>query len=88
MKIQGQPPVSSLDARSVQRERDSRAPRSASVGATTDVRVSDGARALGDARAPEQPDDARVERLRGELASGRLVVDADRIADAMLREER
>lgn len=87
MKIQGHPPTS-IDPRTVQRERETPVPKPPTGGGAAEVRVSDSAKALGDARAPEQPDSARIERLRERVAKGELVIDAERIADAMLREER
>lgn len=57
-------------------------------GTATSVHVSDTSKKLAAARAPEVPDEARIERLRGLVQSGKLHVDAGAIADAMLREER
>jgi len=39
-------------------------------------------------RAPETPDAARIERLRSEIAKGTFTVDADKVARAMIDEER
>ena len=51
------------------------------------VEVSSAARQLAAARAPETPDVARVERLRAAIADGSFEVDADAIAEQMLKEE-
>ncbi|MDH5671847.1 MAG: flagellar biosynthesis anti-sigma factor FlgM [Myxococcales bacterium] len=51
------------------------------------VNVSSQARQLAEARAPEQPDEARVARLTDAIRNGTFTVDVDRIADAMLSEE-
>jgi len=52
------------------------------------VQLSDAGRQLSGVRAPEVPDQARIEHLRGLLAAGKLNVDAHAIADAMLRDEK
>ncbi|MCA9609517.1 MAG: flagellar biosynthesis anti-sigma factor FlgM [Myxococcales bacterium] len=52
------------------------------------VQVSGGARALEGLRAPEQVDSAKVARLRQAIDNGEFEVDADRIAERMLEEER
>ena len=49
--------------------------------------VSDGARALANARSPEQPDELRVARLKQAIREGTFQVNVDKIADAILREE-
>ena len=51
------------------------------------VHVSNEAQALGGAREPEAPDELRVARLKEAIRSGAFVIDADRIAEAMLNEE-
>jgi flagellar biosynthesis anti-sigma factor FlgM len=56
--------------------------------ATGQVQFSDASRKLASARGPEVPDEARIERLRGLLAAGKLEIDAGAIADAMMRTER
>lgn len=56
--------------------------------APAEVRVSSASKGLAGIKAPETPDAARIERLRGLVESGSLPVDAGAIADAMLREER
>ncbi len=52
------------------------------------VSVSDEARTLSKARGPETPDPARIERLRDAIRRGEFKVDAERIAERMLLEER
>jgi len=51
------------------------------------VQVSKGARALHEARRPEEPDMERIERLRAAIADGSFEVDADAVAERMLAEE-
>ena len=51
------------------------------------VQVSDVARALTAARSPETPDSDRIERLRAEIENGTFQIDAEAIAEAMLKEE-
>lgn len=51
------------------------------------VHVSREARALASVRDPEVPDLSRIEKLKEAIADGTFQIDADRIADAMLREE-
>lgn len=51
------------------------------------VQVSNEAKLLMEARAPEVPDQDRIARLKEAIANGTFEVDADRIADAMLNEE-
>jgi flagellar biosynthesis anti-sigma factor FlgM len=88
MKIQGQSPPSSIESLRTSRERTSRTSTSSSRPSDPDVQVSTVAKVLGEARAPETPDVDRIGRLREQVESGRLTIDAERIADAMLREER
>ena len=52
------------------------------------VKLSDVGRQLAAARGPEVPDEARIERLRGLVMSGKLPIDTGAITDAILREER
>ena len=52
------------------------------------VKVSNLGRQLAAARGPEVPDEARIERLRGLVMSGKLPIDTGSITDAILREER
>ncbi|HJL19623.1 MAG TPA: flagellar biosynthesis anti-sigma factor FlgM [Sandaracinaceae bacterium LLY-WYZ-13_1] len=58
------------------------------TGAAAEVRMSDAARAMRDAHAPERPDEAKVARLRELVERGDFQIDAERIASAMLDEER
>lgn len=51
------------------------------------VQVSQQARALSAARGPEVPDTDKISRLKEAIRSGSFVVDADRIAEAMISEE-
>ena len=51
------------------------------------VQVSSQARALSEVRGPEVPDVDKIARLREAIANGSFVVDADRIAAAMIEEE-
>lgn len=52
------------------------------------VRVSPEAKLLTEARLPEAPDTALVDRLRDAISKGAFKVDAERIADLMLKEEK
>jgi len=52
-----------------------------------DVAVSSTAQALGRVRAPESPDLDRIERLKRAIEDGSFRVDAEKIAETMLREE-
>jgi flagellar biosynthesis anti-sigma factor FlgM len=52
------------------------------------VKLSSLGRQLAAARGPEVPDEARIERLRGLVMSGKLPIDTGAITDAILREER
>lgn len=52
------------------------------------VSVSSEAQALAQARAPETSDMPKVAKLREAIEKGEFQVDPERIADAMLREER
>ena len=42
---------------------------------------------LAEARAPEKPDQSRIERLREAIANGELKIDAKKIAARMMEEE-
>ena len=55
---------------------------------TETVKVSSQAQALAQARAPETPDMPKVQKLREAIERGQFKADPERIADAMLREER
>jgi flagellar biosynthesis anti-sigma factor FlgM len=52
------------------------------------IRLSDTGRKLASLRGPEVPDEARIERLRELVTAGKLPVDPNAIADAILREDR
>lgn len=52
------------------------------------VSVSPQAQALAQARAPETTDMPKVMKLRAAIERGEFKADPERIADAMLREER
>ena len=52
------------------------------------VEVSGAARRLASAKAPETVDEAKVARLRASIAGGTFQPDPERIAEAMLKEER
>ncbi len=51
------------------------------------VEVSTEAKVLLEARAPEVPDSATIARIKDAIVTGSFQIHADRIADAMLREE-
>jgi len=52
------------------------------------VEVSNTSKLLAEARGPNEPDMARVQRLKDAIANGEFTIDADRIATAMLHEEQ
>lgn len=52
------------------------------------VDVSSGAQVLANARAPEEPDMERIQRLKDAIANGTFVIDHERIAQKMLDEEQ
>ena len=56
--------------------------------AAEQVSVSAEARSLAEARAPEVPDQARIDRLKEAIRNGSFEIDVDRIATQMLEEER
>ena len=89
MKIQGQNPYSKVHSRKDSKSRsgtDGQA-KSSSSGAATAVNVSSTARNLVTLHAPEEADLSKVERLREAVEQGTFQVDAEKIADAMVREE-
>ncbi len=52
------------------------------------VQLSSQASRLAEARAPEVPDQSRVERLKGAIRNGQFKVDVEAIAGRMMAEER
>lgn len=52
------------------------------------VDVSTSAQTLANARAPEEPDMERIQRLKDAIANGTFVIDHERIAQKMLDEEQ
>lgn len=88
MKISGHNPYSRIDS-SKGREKRSDAPTDASGvrAEAAQVAMSDTAKALAEARAPEKPDQSRIERLREAIANGELKIDAQKIAARMMEEE-
>ncbi|GAB5542210.1 MAG: flagellar biosynthesis anti-sigma factor FlgM [Sandaracinaceae bacterium] len=91
MKITGQNPYSKIEST---RERKG-APASESAKAESavgrpaaEVEMSDAARAMREARAPEQPDAQKVARLKQAILDGEFRIDPERIASAMFDEER
>jgi flagellar biosynthesis anti-sigma factor FlgM len=85
MKIQGTPRATPIpESRAIARHEETRVSRPS----TERVSLSSQARQLADARAPEVPDETRIAELRDKLAAGKLHIDFEAIADAMLREER
>lgn len=67
---------------------DAASTRSTSAGTATQVQVSNIGKKLAAARAPEVPDESRIEQMKGLISSGKLSVDPHAIATAMLRDER
>jgi flagellar biosynthesis anti-sigma factor FlgM len=51
------------------------------------VEVSKLSKLLSGANGPNEPDAARVQRLKDAIQAGEFTIDADRIASAMVREE-
>jgi flagellar biosynthesis anti-sigma factor FlgM len=51
------------------------------------VEVSNTSKLLAEARGPNEPDMARVQRLKDAITNGEFTIDAERIASAMLHEE-
>ena len=86
MKIHGPSRPGPLAPRNV--EKSTQAQRAGRSEAGERVQVSSQAKALAEAKAPEAPDASRIERLKEAIRSGTFVIDADRIAGAMLREEQ
>lgn len=87
MKISGHNPYTRIDSKS--RDRRSNKPEGA-AGVRTEaaqVAMSDTAKAMSEARAPEKPDADRIERLRAAIANGELKIDAQAIAARMMEEE-
>lgn len=52
------------------------------------VDVSSGAQVLANARAPQEPDMERIQRIKDAIANGTFVIDHERIAQKMLDEEQ
>jgi len=52
------------------------------------VDVSSSAQTLASARAPEEPDMDRIQRLKDAIKNGTFVIDHDRIAQRMMDEEQ
>ena len=86
MKVNGPYRPAALDTtRGIVRRKDGDDSRTST---TETVQVSSEAQALAQARAPESPDMPKVQKLRESIENGTFKPDAERIADAMLREER
>jgi flagellar biosynthesis anti-sigma factor FlgM len=92
MKITGQNPYAKVEATRSDPKRgvkeDSSLRSSATGQAATEVKLSGTAQALQEARSPETPDLDRIAELRAQVERGELEIDPQRIADAMLRDER
>ena len=63
-------------------------PQRGATGTATRVAVSHGARQLAEARSPAVSDAAKVARLTQAIAHGDFMVDAERLTDRMMSEER
>lgn len=57
-------------------------------GTATKVAVSREAKQLAEARAPAVSDAAKVAKLTAAIARGDFMIDADRVVDRMMSEER
>ena len=55
---------------------------------TETVQVSSQAQALAQARAPETPDMPKVQKLKEQIERGTFKADPEKIAEAMLSEEK
>ena len=87
MKVTGTPPHIRIPRATADQSKPGRTLQSVPH-ASVSTRLSPTGRSLALVRSPEVPDEARIERLRALVDSGRLEIDAVAIADAMLREER
>lgn len=87
MKVQGPNRPSHVDPVRGKSTSSVSEPEKATAHRAETVSVSSSAKALGEARAPEVPDAARIARLKDAIVGGSFKIDASRIADAMLREE-
>ena len=85
MKITG--PIQTPYVRSIQSSQSAEAPARASRPTADRVGVSSVAREIADARGPEVPDEARIERLRQSIEDGTFEIDSMKIAEQMLLEE-
>lgn len=85
MKVYNRSSLGPVDSREPSSAPPRRAEESSAPAARVDV--SHGAQLLRDARGPEAPDPARIERLKEAIRAGTFAVDADRIADAILKAE-
>jgi flagellar biosynthesis anti-sigma factor FlgM len=83
----GRPPVTQVQDKkaSVQHADNPQEAKPTSTGER--VAVSSLSKLLAQARAPDSPDMAKVEALRGSIQAGTFKVDHERVAEAMLREE-
>ena len=88
MKVNGTHRPLQLDAVKERRTRAKSTGESPAADRTTQVTVSDEARSLAAARAPEVPDQSRIERLKAAIVAGEFKIDVDAIADRMMAEER
>ena len=62
--------------------------RSGSSGTGAKVAVSNEARALAKAKSPAVSDAAKISKLQAAIARGDFMVDAERVTDRMMAEER
>ncbi|MEC7522271.1 MAG: flagellar biosynthesis anti-sigma factor FlgM [Myxococcota bacterium] len=91
MKITGQNPYAKIESTRERKGAPSSesAPAERAVGRpAAEVEMSDAARATRELRAPERPDAEKVARLKQAILDGEFRIDPDRIASAMLDEER
>jgi negative regulator of flagellin synthesis FlgM len=84
MKVQGPPrPLALRDTERVKPPKEARSETSV----REHVQVSSSSKLLAQAREPLLPDSARVERLKQAIADGSFEVDAEKIAEGMMKEE-
>jgi negative regulator of flagellin synthesis FlgM len=64
-----------------------RAAKSGTTSSDTKVAVSNEARHLAEARAPEVSDASKIQRLADAIARGQFKLDAERLIDRMIADE-
>lgn len=65
-----------------------RAPQQGGPGPAAKVAVSNEARQLAEARAPQVSDAAKIQKLTAAIARGDFMIDAAQVTDRLMAEER